>query len=294
MFPSMTDSRQNKRSLRALVRGAMDTALEFVTLGEATAPAASHAGARPHRRTPAPPAARSSSPPAPPRDGRASAAGLHHAGSSPGAQHLNHRARRRSALGGLIDPAGPRKNGFTELSSRGGIARLECCRRARRADPASTASSRGGADATRAPPPWRRAARTPARGRDLHARGAARHGAGARRRARPPARPAASVARAATPRARHARGAARSPRARLRATPRGGGARSTRLVELHDLWPLRRRHSIVTIRRAAAVGRRRRRTLYGRRRRQRVGQRLGVACRCAARRWRRSAAGTRA
>jgi hypothetical protein len=39
MFPSMTDTRQNKRSLRALVRGAMDTALEFVTLGEATAPA---------------------------------------------------------------------------------------------------------------------------------------------------------------------------------------------------------------------------------------------------------------
>ena len=38
MFPSMTDSRQNKRSLRELVRGAMDTALEFVTLGEAHAP----------------------------------------------------------------------------------------------------------------------------------------------------------------------------------------------------------------------------------------------------------------
>jgi hypothetical protein len=35
----MTDSRQNKRSLRELVRGAMDSALEFVTLGEATAPA---------------------------------------------------------------------------------------------------------------------------------------------------------------------------------------------------------------------------------------------------------------
>jgi hypothetical protein len=55
MFPSMTDSRQNKRSLRALVRGAMDTALEFVTLGEATAPAlttpapAPTAG-HPHRR----------------------------------------------------------------------------------------------------------------------------------------------------------------------------------------------------------------------------------------------------
>jgi hypothetical protein len=55
MFPSMTGSRQNKRSLRALVRGAMDTALEFVTLGEATAaahrtpPPAPTAG-HPHRR----------------------------------------------------------------------------------------------------------------------------------------------------------------------------------------------------------------------------------------------------
>ena len=48
MFPSMTDSRQNKRSLRALVRGAMDTALEFVTLGEAHAPVQ-------HTRRPPPP-----------------------------------------------------------------------------------------------------------------------------------------------------------------------------------------------------------------------------------------------
>ncbi|MDA0141392.1 hypothetical protein [Solirubrobacter deserti] len=52
----MTDRRQNKRSLRELVRGAMDTALEFVTLGEANratmtesspAPTVEH----PHRRT---------------------------------------------------------------------------------------------------------------------------------------------------------------------------------------------------------------------------------------------------
>jgi hypothetical protein len=55
MFPSMTDSRQNKRSLRALVRGAMDTALEFVTLGEAQAPeqhtpAPAPTAAHPHRR----------------------------------------------------------------------------------------------------------------------------------------------------------------------------------------------------------------------------------------------------
>jgi len=52
----MTDSRQNKRSLRALVRGAMDTALEFVTLGEATTAAAHHTPppaptfGHPHRR----------------------------------------------------------------------------------------------------------------------------------------------------------------------------------------------------------------------------------------------------
>jgi hypothetical protein len=76
MFPSMTDTRQNKRSLRALVRGAMDTALEFVTLGEATAPA--------HRApAPAPTAAQ-----APHRAGSASAPGLHNAGSSPGTQNL--------------------------------------------------------------------------------------------------------------------------------------------------------------------------------------------------------------
>jgi hypothetical protein len=54
MFPSMTDRRQNKRSLRELVRGAMDTALELVTLGEALPPAkttpAAPTVAHPHRR----------------------------------------------------------------------------------------------------------------------------------------------------------------------------------------------------------------------------------------------------
>jgi hypothetical protein len=54
MFPSMTDTRQNKRSLRALVRGAMDTALELVTLGEAHLPAPTTPSAptvvHPHRR----------------------------------------------------------------------------------------------------------------------------------------------------------------------------------------------------------------------------------------------------
>jgi ketosteroid isomerase-like protein len=54
MFPSMIERRQNKRSLREWMRGAMDTALELVTLGEVTmsakttptAPTAEH----PHRR----------------------------------------------------------------------------------------------------------------------------------------------------------------------------------------------------------------------------------------------------
>jgi len=54
MFPSMTDRRQNKRSLRELVRGAMDTALEFATLGEARLPAKTTPAAptveHPHRR----------------------------------------------------------------------------------------------------------------------------------------------------------------------------------------------------------------------------------------------------
>jgi len=36
MFPTLTARRPNKRSLRELVRGAVGTALEFATLGEAT------------------------------------------------------------------------------------------------------------------------------------------------------------------------------------------------------------------------------------------------------------------
>ena len=39
MFPPLTTSRpSHERSFRALVRGAVDTALEFATLGEATVP----------------------------------------------------------------------------------------------------------------------------------------------------------------------------------------------------------------------------------------------------------------
>ena len=52
----MTERRQNKRSLRELVRGAMDTALELVTLGEAhratsTTSAPAPTAVHPHRRT---------------------------------------------------------------------------------------------------------------------------------------------------------------------------------------------------------------------------------------------------
>src|SRR3954452_12085428 len=36
MFPPLTSRRPNERSLRVLVRDAVDTALEFATLGEAT------------------------------------------------------------------------------------------------------------------------------------------------------------------------------------------------------------------------------------------------------------------
>jgi hypothetical protein len=36
MFPELATRRPNKRSLRELVRGAVGTALEFATLGEAT------------------------------------------------------------------------------------------------------------------------------------------------------------------------------------------------------------------------------------------------------------------
>ena len=87
----------------------MDTALEFVTLGEAHRAGTDHARARPHRRHPhrrpldhrrrrrrpgmvAPRPQVCTSP-------------VHRPART---QHLNPRARRRSALGGLIDPAGPR------------------------------------------------------------------------------------------------------------------------------------------------------------------------------------------
>ena len=58
MFPPTIVSRQPKRSLRELVRGAVDSALEFATLGEATASrpttprpvAAAPTSEHPHRR----------------------------------------------------------------------------------------------------------------------------------------------------------------------------------------------------------------------------------------------------
>src|SRR5436190_160976 len=58
MFPPTIVSRQPKRSLRELVRGAVDSALEFATLGEAHAPrpttprppAAAPTSEHPHRR----------------------------------------------------------------------------------------------------------------------------------------------------------------------------------------------------------------------------------------------------
>ena len=60
MFPPTIVSRQPKRSLRELVRGAVDTALEFATLGEANTPrqaittprppAAAPTSEHPHRR----------------------------------------------------------------------------------------------------------------------------------------------------------------------------------------------------------------------------------------------------
>ena len=51
MFPTLTTRRHDKRSLRELVRGAMGTALEFATLGEATlGPAAPTAPASPPAR----------------------------------------------------------------------------------------------------------------------------------------------------------------------------------------------------------------------------------------------------
>src|SRR3954447_7423181 len=56
MFPPTIASRPTKRSLRELVWGAVDTALEFATLGEATTPRptprphAAPTSEHPHRR----------------------------------------------------------------------------------------------------------------------------------------------------------------------------------------------------------------------------------------------------
>ena len=98
MFPPTTTGRPPKRSLRELVREAVDTAAEFATLGEAGAPAR-------HSAPGAPPPPRASTrtagysvvtrPQAPTRIGRASRTGLRHAGiPSPGAGDLTTAHRR--------------------------------------------------------------------------------------------------------------------------------------------------------------------------------------------------------
>ena len=59
MFPELTTRRPTKRSLRELVRGAVGTALEFATLGEATlgSVAVANPAPRPVRARSAAPAA---------------------------------------------------------------------------------------------------------------------------------------------------------------------------------------------------------------------------------------------
>ena len=107
MFPELTTRRPNKRSLRELVRGAVGTALEFATLGEATLgpaparqPAPRPAPSRVRRgRPPPPPPTRTAgdSPVSPPRAGAARSARAHRPAarrSSPGDQ-AGLTARRR-------------------------------------------------------------------------------------------------------------------------------------------------------------------------------------------------------
>ena len=64
MFPRLTTRRDRPRPLRELVRGAMGTALEFATLGEATLGSARPPPRRPSRRPPA--VSRRPPPPPPP------------------------------------------------------------------------------------------------------------------------------------------------------------------------------------------------------------------------------------
>lgn len=51
MFPSAPTLRPNKRSLRELMRSAVDTAVEFATLGEVESREPVVVGEHPHRRT---------------------------------------------------------------------------------------------------------------------------------------------------------------------------------------------------------------------------------------------------
>ena len=83
MFPPTTTGRPKKRSLRELVRSAVDTAAEFATLGEAQAPerVAPRIAHRPHARPPAPPATRSSPAQAQAQSGHATRTGLRLAGT---------------------------------------------------------------------------------------------------------------------------------------------------------------------------------------------------------------------
>src|ERR687885_341408 len=87
MFPPTTAFRPKKRSLRELVRDAVDTAVEFATLGEASASARSA--------------------PAPSGNGPAAQPGVHLAGPRAGNPHLMPCPRpNRPGLGGLAARGG--------------------------------------------------------------------------------------------------------------------------------------------------------------------------------------------
>ena len=214
MFPPTTTGRPQKRSLRELVREAVDTAAAFATLGEASAGSRSRAtrspprgrAHRPHAEHPHRRQVGQSPAQAPARKGRAPRPGLRHAGTI--ARHGAAAPRAGHVEAGLLGRRPPAGRDWEVSRAPAG-----------RAPELHPPSGRPFAGAARE--------RAVARRRDAaQRRGSVRRRADARRRRAPRLRPRGahgSAARAARGRAARL-GAIGSARVRVRTTRRGARA----------------------------------------------------------------------